>query len=311
MDALHPSKIIFRSTLAPNNNKYAPMSKQSFLFYAQDGYPLSADFYPHQGSKKPHPILIAPATGIIKGFYRHFAHYLSTLGYDVISFDFRGIGESLHGDLHNSNASILDWGQSDLPAAVDCLLAHTQAEKIILVGHSTGGQLLGVMPNFQRVAKLVAIAGSSGHLRSLKGRTKLLAPVMFFAIFPLGTLLKGYAPTKMIGMVENLPQHVGRDWAKFCRHPSYIMNAKSQLTFDHHQHVNCPITAIYASDDEIATRRNVQDLLRLYPKAPSNLIELKPKQYQHRHIGHMLMFKSSHQNLWLAHHYRYFNTLKK
>lgn len=274
------------------------MSKQSFVFYAQDGYPLAADFYPHQGNKQPYPVLIAPATGIVKGFYRHFASYLSTLGYDVLSFDFRGIGASLHGDLDKSSASILDWGQSDLPAAVECLLARTQAEKMILVGHSAGGQLLGVMPNFQRVAKLVAIAGSSGHLAGLKGRTQLFAPVMFFAIFPLGTLFKGYAPTKMIGMGENLPHHVGRDWAKFCSRPGYIINAKAQLQFEHHQEVSCPITAIYASDDEIATRRNVQDLLRLYPNAKSNLIELKPKHYQHQQIGHMLMFKNSHQNLW-------------
>ena len=57
-------------------------------------------------------------------------------------------------------------------------------------------------------------------------------------------------------------------------------------------------TAIWSSDDEIATEANVQDLLRLYPQAPTIMIELKPERYQHKTIGHMAMFKKSHQNLW-------------
>jgi len=28
------------------------------------------------------------------------------------------------------------------------------------------------------------------------------------------------------------------------------------------------------------------------------MIELKPKRYQHKAIGHMAMFKKSHRNLW-------------
>lgn len=28
------------------------------------------------------------------------------------------------------------------------------------------------------------------------------------------------------------------------------------------------------------------------------MIELKPERYQHKTIGHMAMFKKSHQNLW-------------
>ena len=274
------------------------MSIQHFYFYTQDGYPLAGDFHSHQGQKQPYPVLIAPATGIVKGFYRNFAVYLTTLGYDVMCFDFRGIGQSLHGNIQDSTASILDWGQSDLPAAVDAILQKTQAQQVILVGHSAGGQLLGVMHNFRCVAKLVTVAGSSGYLRGLKGRTKILAPLMFYGIFPLGHKLKGFSPTKIIGMGENLPQQVGRDWAHFCSKPGYVSNAKIHPNLDYHTQVSCPITAIWASDDEIATKTNVKDLLRLYPNAKIKMLELRPKQYQHKSIGHMLMFKKSHANLW-------------
>lgn len=279
------------------------MSIQNFYFYAQDGYPLAAQFYPHQAQKRHLPVLIAPATGIVQGFYRHFATYLTTLGYDVMSFDFRGIGQSLHGKLKHSRASISDWGQYDLPAAVDTLLHLSQAKQVLLVGHSAGGQLLGVMHNFKQVAKLVTVAGSSGYLGGLKGRTQLLAPLMFYVLFPLGHTFKGFSPTQIIGMGENLPQNAGRDWAKFCSQPGYILNAKQALQADYHQQVSCPITAIFSSDDQIATPHNVKDLLELYPNAQTSMFELNPEDYQHSQIGHMLMFKKSHQNLWpiLAH----------
>jgi predicted alpha/beta hydrolase len=67
---------------------------------------------------------------------------------------------------------------------------------------------------------------------------------------------------------------------------------------DFHHEIQAPITALWSSDDEIATRANVKDLLRMYPNASTAMIELKPSEYGHKGIGHMLMFKKSHQNLW-------------
>lgn len=275
---------------------------ETLTLKCQDGYQLSARFYPvtETESKKP-PILICPATGITKQFYHSFSCWLQAQGYAVLVFDFRGIGESLKGSVKQSKASIVQWGQLDIPAAIDALLAKTQAAKVILLGHSAGGQLLGIVPNYAKVEKVVAIAGSTGHVKGLKGRTKLLAPVMFNIIFPLARITKGYGPTQAIGMGENLPKDVAREWAEFCSKPGYIINAigkKIAPAHDYHAQITCPITSIWASDDEIATQANVKDLLRLYPKAATEMIELKPQEYSHKGIGHMLMFKKSHQNLW-------------
>ena len=266
----------------------------------KDGYSLSGRFYPKQNSSKNnHPILICPATGITQHFYQAFAEWLATQGYDVLSFDFRGIGRSLHGPVSKSEASIVNWGQLDIPAAIDTLLCKTQAEQVILLGHSAGGQLLGIVPNYQKVAKVIAVSGSTGHVKGLKGKTKLLAPVMFNVIFPLARITKGYGPTQAIGMGENLPKDVAKQWAQFCSKPGYVMNAMGKTVFeDYHAEIDCPITVLWSSDEEIATKANVKDFLRLYPNADTHMIELKPKSYDHKAIGHMLMFKKSHQNLW-------------
>lgn len=274
-------------------------SVESFWISCKDGYQLAAQFYPALNSDKSYPILICPATGITKNFYHAFAQWLNQQGYPVLSFDFRGIGESLHGALKDSTASINDWGIYDIPAAIETLLNRTQAEKVIIVGHSAGGQLLGIASNYHKVAKVLAIAGSTGHVKGLKGKTKVLAPVMFNVIFPVSSFVKGYGATQFIGMGENLPKNVAKQWAEFCSKPGYVMNAIGKTIFeDYHQQIQCPITSFWATDDEIATHSNVKDLLRLYPNAQTKLIELNPQQLGYKRIGHMLMFKKSHQKIW-------------
>ncbi|MEB3790751.1 alpha/beta fold hydrolase [Acinetobacter sp. IK40] len=274
-------------------------SVESFWISCKDGYQLAAQFYPALNSDKSYPILICPATGITKNFYHAFAQWLNQQGYPVLSFDFRGIGESLHGALKDSTASINDWGIYDIPAAIEALLNRTQAEKVIIVGHSAGGQLLGIASNYHKVAKVLAIAGSTGHVKGLKGKTKVLAPLMFNIIFPVSSFVKGYGATQFIGMGENLPKNVAKQWAEFCSKPGYVMNAIGKTIFeDYHQQILCPITSFWATDDEIATHSNVKDLLRLYPNAQTKLIELNPQQLGYKRIGHMLMFKKSHQKIW-------------
>lgn len=46
-------------------------------------------------------VLIAPATGIRRGFYAPFAEWLAAQGFGVLSFEFQGIGDSLDGALQD------------------------------------------------------------------------------------------------------------------------------------------------------------------------------------------------------------------
>ena len=267
-----------------------------------DGYQLAAQFYSiskNTQTAKTYPILICPATGITKSFYHAFASWLSEQGYDVMVFDFRGIGESLHGSLHHSSASIVDWGTLDIPAAITTLLNKSGSEKVILLGHSAGGQLLGINPLYAKVHQVIAVAGSTGYIKGLKGRTKILAPVMFNFVFPISSLIKGYGATQFIGMGENLPKLVAKQWREFCSQAGYVKNAIGKTVHhDFHHQIACPVTSIWATDDEIATEINVKDLLSLYPNAKTEMIKLEPKQLGFQTIGHMLMFKKSHQSLW-------------
>lgn len=272
---------------------------ESLTLTCSDHYHLSARFYSAKRPTNYLPVLVCPATGVTQGFYHHFNQWLSEQGINVMVFDYRGMGESLHTPLNQSTVSKQDWGQLDIPADIETLLNKTGNQQVIIVGHSAGGQLTGIVPNYKKIAQVIAISGSTGHVKGLKGRTKRLAPILFHIIFPISFLVNGYGATRFVGMGENLPKNVARQWVEFCSKPGYVMNAVGKTIFeDYHQEIRCPITSYWASDDEIATDANVKDLLRLYPHAKTEMIQLNVQDFGHKTIGHTGMFRKSHQNLW-------------
>ncbi len=50
------------------------------------------------------PVLLCPATGVPQSYYFKFCTWLSEQGYDVLVFDYRGIGKFLHGHVRDSEA---------------------------------------------------------------------------------------------------------------------------------------------------------------------------------------------------------------
>ncbi|MEQ8807570.1 MAG: hypothetical protein RIE59_00765, partial [Imperialibacter sp.] len=64
---------------------------------ASDGYQLSAQLFKASTPSKA-LVVIASATGVPKPYYSKYAAYLAETGlFNVLTFDYRGIGESLHG----------------------------------------------------------------------------------------------------------------------------------------------------------------------------------------------------------------------
>lgn len=288
------------STHATQTAIHAPA--QTVTITCQDGTALQGHFLPAQGSAqglRQRPVLLCPATGVKQHFYLRFASWLAEQGHDVLVFDYRGIGLSLKGRLRDSRATLAEWAQQDQVAALHWLVQHTGEDRVLLLGHSAGGQMMGLLPNHHLVAKVVGVAASTGWFRGMKPSFRLKARLGLRCLVPLGALVKGYAPTAAVGLGENLPRAVARQWGQWCAAGGYATNAvKGRPHEDFHSQVRIPITVFHATDDDIATPATVADLLRTFPAASSQVHRLTPADHGLRGIGHIDWFRASHQSLW-------------
>lgn len=268
----------------------------------EDGTVLTGHFLPAHAGRTvatQAPVLLSPATGVKQQFYLRFASWLAQQGHDVLVFDYRGIGLSLKGRLRDSRATLSEWAQQDQVAALDWLLRTTGHEQVLLIGHSAGGQMIGLLPNHHRVARLVGVAASTGWFRGMRPSFRFKARLGLRCLVPLGTMVKGYAPTAAVGLGENLPAAVARQWGQWCAAGGYATNAvKGQPERDFHGEVRIPITVFHATDDDIATPATVADLMRTFPAARKQVHRIAPAEHGLRSIGHIDWFRSSHQALW-------------
>lgn len=262
-----------------------------------DGYELSATVYTPEQAKGA--VMIAPATGIRKTFYHSFATFLAENGYGAICYDNRGIGESAKGSLRNSEISLIDWGQLDMPAVLKSLQQRFPNVSCHLIGHSAGGQLLGLMENAKDIQSMFNFACSSGSIRNMPYPFKIKA-VFFLKVFiPVNNFLFGYTNSQWVGMGEPLPKKVGIQWQKWCSGKGYIEMEFGKTVHAHFYHeLAIPTRWLHASDDGIANYENVKDMIRVYSAIQAAILTLEPKTLGYREIGHMRFFSSRYKSLW-------------
>lgn len=278
------------------------VTKETIPITCKDEYILSGNVYRPVGAIKA-SVMIAPATGIKKEFYNSFATHLAEQGYGVIAFDNRGIGESLSGSLKDSKATIRDWGYLDMPAVLEELKTRFPNTNCHVVGHSAGGQLLGLMRNHTDITSVFNVACSSGQLDNMRPAYRYKAKFFMNVFSPISNAIFGYTNTQWIGMGEPLPKGVATDWCDWCNGAGYIETAFGDTVTTHwYDDINCPSMWLNATDDDIAIDANVNDMTRVFTKmtAEGNIqrITLEPEKEGFSDIGHMKFFSRKRRKLW-------------
>jgi predicted alpha/beta hydrolase len=124
----------------------------NIIIECEDGFQLSGKLF--KPKKISAAVMIAPATGIKKEFYSAFANYLAENGFANLTFDNRGIGESIDKSINSSNASLTNWGKLDMTAVLEYLKSEFPNTDYHLIGHSAGGQLVGLMKNAKELKSM-------------------------------------------------------------------------------------------------------------------------------------------------------------
>jgi predicted alpha/beta hydrolase len=274
---------------------------QNLQLRSDDGTPIGARIYTPAGS--PHAaVLIGPAMGVRQDYYAAFAQWLAGQGYIVMSFDYRGVGESrppsAKRTLRGFDADLYDWAR-DFDAALQALVANAPDVPLYVVGHSLGAQLPGMLRHRDRIAGLVSIAAGSGYWRDNAPPLKRIVLYFWYVLVPVATALFGYFPGRRIGKVGDLPRGVVLQWRRWCLNPRYHVGAEGSALRDAFSGARFPVIALSITDDELMTERGTRVLIDCYENAPRELRRIAPADVQARRIGHFGFFRDQFQNtLW-------------
>ena len=275
-------------------------------FPATDGYLLGATLFLPRGTKR-NAVLINSATAVPRKIYRGFAGYLARRGSAVLTYDYRGIGDSRLKALVGYNqprslvgfkASMSDWAALDATAAVAWMRERYKSLPLSYVGHSFGGQALGLLANNSEVSRALLIAAQAGYWKLMASPERYRVYAMLNFIGTPLTRLLGYAPG-WSGLGEDLPKDAFLQWASWVKRPRYFLDDPSLTALQNFPNYKGAMRALCLSDDPWATRPAVGLLCSGFTSIMPEILSITPTDAGVRKIGHFGFFRPEHRDtLW-------------
>lgn len=270
--------------------------EQQSTLAALDGFPLAVHLYSGVGPPTAR-LVVAGATGVPQGFYRKFAEYATTYGFDVVTFDYRGIGGSAPRSLRGFQMDYRDWASLDLAGVLTNFAGEVP---IHLISHSYGGHALGLLPDPSLVTSMHALGSGSGWHGWMPRVERLRVAALWNVLGPVVVSSTGYLAWKRFGFGEDLPLGVYRQWKHWCRFPNYWFDdpeigAEMNALFTR---VRVPITAINAIDDRWSTPAARDAFFSHYVNSDLTTQDLRPSDIGRSSIGHMGYFRRGSESLW-------------
>lgn len=267
-----------------------------------DGVAIAATRYPSQG--KPRAVVVlAAAMGVKQDFYKPFAEFLAEQGMAVLTFDYRGMGQSVPPQFRKSlrgfDADLFDWAEKDYNTALLAAKNWHGDVPLLIVGHSLGGQLPGLLPDNHLVDGILTVATGSGYWRENAPQLKRFVWFMWYFAVPVYTRLFGYFPGKKVKKVGDLPKGVIYQWSKWCRNPHYVSDEHGNPLRTGFEKIRVPLLSMSFTDDEMMSRRNIDSLHDCYRNAQMERRYIAPGDINARSIGHFGFFRPQFRTtLW-------------
>ena len=270
---------------------------EKIIIKARDEYPLAAT---HWQNKHPKGIVVINAgTCVDQQFYFRFAHWLAQQNYDVLTYDYRGVGESAPANLKGFKASIVDWGQLDIPGIIDWMGAKYPNQQKYMIGHSMGGQVIGLADNINQIDKVIAFVPSYGNWQNNAAKGRWKRGLHWATLFPLAVLRNGYFPASSMGMGNDWPRGVTWDWWSWgIRRLPHATIMDNRGIKHYYSEVKVPIKAYFTIDDLIATERCIPHYKVDFANTDLEVVMLHPADYGVEKIAHMGMFSPKCIGLW-------------
>lgn len=270
---------------------------QSIAIHCQDGYALGGHLWPASGETKRGTVIVNPATGVRARYYHYYARFLAEHGFDVVTYDYRGIGESRPQRLQRQGFLWRHWGSLDFEAVAAWARHRDPTGFLGVVGHSIGGFLPGFAAGAARVDRYLTMGAQYAYWRDYAAHSRSRLFLKWHVAMPLITAALGYFPGRKLGWLEDLPKGVAHEWSfrKRRMEASYPAPERAAI-LARFAAVAAPILAVGMSDDELGTSQAIQRTLAYYTGAPRTHVLLTPGDMGKPSVGHFDLFHTRHSD---------------
>jgi predicted alpha/beta hydrolase len=279
-----------------------------FVARAEDGYPIQGFFWRHSGpgGGATPVVIVNPATSVCCRHYFRFAAFLSEHGFDVVVYDYRGIGASRPATLRGFDAGWIDWGRLDFEAVLRRAERSFSGQPIHVVAHSVGGVVLGLAPSNHLIRRVFTMGAQYAYWGDYAARAKLRMVAKWHVAVPLITMLFGYFPGKRLGWMEDTRKGVVRDWALSRERFEDTWRGRSSARYPNRHALvrqfaalTAPTLALSVTDDEFGTIPAVERLLAYFSHSPKTHLRISPQSIGEPAIGHFGFFHTRFaKKLW-------------
>lgn len=269
---------------------------------ATDDYGLAAS-HARPADPNGRVVLVNSALGVPHAYYARYAGWLAARGFDVLTYDYRGIAGSRPRRLRGFRASASDFASHDYEG----MLRHASElrerrareglpAKLLVIGHSIGGQIATLAPSARDMDALMLVGAQIGDWRLWPQPRRAGIWLFAHAVLPAVSRAVGFFPGRALRLGEDLPGGVAREWARWMRTPGYFTG--------HHRHdqggprrlaaiksFKAPVLAWCIADDGYAPPEAAEALLSLFQSTRVERRHPSPSQLGVARIGHFGFFR--------------------
>lgn len=234
-------------------------------------------------------------TATKKEFYLSFLTYLTEHDYLCCLWNYRGCEQN--DNLKNSDFTFSDYGTKDMPAIKTYLSNRFSNLPFLFIGHSAGGQQIGLINNLDNIKGNINIGVSTGYYPNMPFGYRMKAYFFFYLFSPVSAFINKYVKAKPYGLMENLPKKVVFEWRDWLEKENYFFDDKfygKTVPTGHFKNFKFPIHVYYSTDDPVSNAKNSSTFWS-HVKSEKGICftELSPQKFGLKSIGHFGYFRKS------------------
>jgi predicted alpha/beta hydrolase len=239
------------------------------------------------GNPNGRNIIIAPAAHILQVEYEPFAKHFLQQGYSIVSFDYRGTGESPSLIPKKQKNGLLQWAVHDIDAVIRYVRQLYSHNEIIYIGHGVGGELVGLAPASQFINRLVLIdsALSCKKLWPWHIKLGLFLAKLWWRI--LGSY-QANLPIHKPGLRNRLPREVVYEWINWCEKPNGLFDFFPDCNY---RKLAVPLLAISFDKSWYSPEKAVRELLNYFSNSQISWYHIDPAKLGFKKIKNFCFFE--------------------